>query len=109
VDHSAPLHLAALAAVFPEVIRQRADRGKLRAVVVKRSLVAARQQSGFDEALQMMTEGGRGQIDVRLDLACGGPLGAALDDIPEDRKANRVTKGAELFAVSFELWRHGYF
>src|ERR1019366_3560270 len=103
---SATLRLAALAAVFPDVVGERAYRGKLGCVVVEGAFASHLQEIGVDQALQVMAQCRRWKVDVLLDLERGRPLGAALDYEAKNRQASRVPESAELLGVSIELRGH---
>ena len=103
---SAALGLAAFAAVFPDVVRERPDRGKLGRIEVEGALAPALEQTGIDEALQVVAERRRRQIDVLLDCTRSGPFGAALDDEPQDGQTNGMPECAELLSVTFKLRAH---
>jgi hypothetical protein len=74
---------------------------------VEVALAAAREQTGVDEALQVMAQRRRGKVDMLLDLASGRPFGAALNNEPKNGKTNGMAEGAELLGVTIELGRHG--
>src|SRR6188768_3425741 len=71
-------------AVLPEVVSQRAQGFVVGRVVVEGTFVAADQQLGLEEPLQMMAQRRRWEINVALDLARRGSLLAALHDEPEN-------------------------
>jgi hypothetical protein len=56
-----------------------------------------------------MTQRGRGQIDMTLDLARRGSTIAALNDEAKHSQPHRVSQRSQLFSVSIELSVHALF
>ena len=97
---------AVLAAVFPQVVGEPAERVVVGRVVVERALAAGPHHARVDEALEVVAERRGRQVDVRLDVAGGGALRARLHDEAQDRQANRVPERAELLGVMLQLPAH---
>lgn len=100
---SAAALAAAFAAVFPEVVGETAKRVVLGGVVVERALRAGRQEVGVDEALEVMAERRRRHVDMALDVAGGGSLGAGLHDEPKHPQTYRMAERAQLLCVPLQL------
>src|SRR5260221_3419395 len=81
--------VAALAAILPDVGRERLQRIELSAVEDECSCAAAVQQTGGRETLEMVAEGRCREIDVALDLSCGRAGGISLHHVAQDREAWR--------------------
>jgi hypothetical protein len=96
---------AAAATVFPEVIRQPAKSFVLRGVVVERSLEPGGEKARFHELLQVMAEGGCGEVHLRLDVPGCGAAVPALHDETEGREPYWMPERGELVGVAFQL-RH---
>src|SRR4051794_40804846 len=77
---SAAACFSALAAVFPQVIRQRAQRGVRRRVIMEGTLIAAAQEPRVEQPFQVMAQCGSGHLQMALDLAGGGATLSVLDD-----------------------------
>jgi hypothetical protein len=100
---------ASLAAVFPEVVCQRAQRWIVCGVKQKRSVSAAGEHARVPQALQVVAQSRRRKIDVALDVSRGDALGPCLNHESKDLQANRVPKRTQLLRVAFELRAHPYF
>jgi hypothetical protein len=70
---------------------------------VKCALLATDEQTSIQQALQVMTECRRGQVDMGLNLAGGPSVFAALHDEAKDRQPDGVTERRKLVCVMFEL------
>src|SRR4029077_2953781 len=97
---------APLAAVFPEIIRERLQLVVGRLVVDEGALAAGRDQAGGGEALQVVAERRRGDVQLVLDVARRRAVGAPLHDVAEDRETDGVSQRAELLGVTIEFRRH---
>jgi hypothetical protein len=102
----AALALAALAAVFPEVVRKGSERGEDRAVVDIGPLASRLEQPGSCEPVDVMTQRRRGNIQLGLELARSRAVATRLDDVTENREPGRVSERAELFRMPLQLSRH---
>src|SRR5438445_11101528 len=94
-SRSAAAALSALAAILPEVRRERAQGVVVGAVEDERPLFADLEELGGGEALQVVAERRRGEIDVLLNFAGGGAARIALDDAAEDSEAHGTATRAE--------------
>src|SRR5690349_17248706 len=103
---SAAPRLAALAAVFPEIVGERAKRHVLRGVVVERAFTAGLEKASVDEAFQVVAQRGCRQIHVTLNVTRRRSLIARLDDEPQDGEAHRVAERAQLLGMAVEFRRH---
>src|SRR5688572_32654293 len=72
---SAALGLAALAAVFPQVVGQASQAREIGGVVVVRPLAARTEQPCIDQLLEVVTQRRRRQVDMRLDVTRRSALG----------------------------------
>src|SRR3569623_1020337 len=97
---------AVLAAVLPQIVGQQAQRLVVGGVEVEGPLPARLHHARVDQPLQVVTEGRRRHVQMRLDRACGGPFRPRLHDEPKDRQAHGVTERAELFRVMTEPVAH---
>lgn len=95
-----------LAAVFPDVVGQRAKLFEIRRVVVKSAFGSAHQNACIYETLQMMTQRRSGRVHVRLNVSCGASFVAALHNESQHGEPNRVTKRCKLVSASFEFLGH---
>src|SRR5262249_37543727 len=73
---------------------------------VEGTLAAASEEARVDEAFQMVAQGGRGQIDVSLDVARRRPADARLDDETEDRETYRMAERSELLCMTVHFRCH---
>jgi len=77
---SAPASSPELAAIFPEVVRQKAKSCVIRRVVVKSAFGSSAEQGGVQQALQVMAQGRGWDVHVSLNVSCSSPGLTGLDD-----------------------------
>ena len=73
---------------------------------MERPFRAAGEQPAVHEPLQVMAQGGSGQIDVALDVPRRRASVSLLNDVPENGKPNGVPEGAELLRMAVDLRGH---
>src|SRR5688572_21101422 len=100
---SAAAALAPLAAIFPEVVGERAQVLENRGVVVVGALVARRQEPCIHEPFEVMTERGSRHVDVALNLTRRGAASVPLNHEAQDAEPDRVAQSGELFCVVVEF------
>jgi hypothetical protein len=106
VRKSAAAGFAALTAILPNVIGERTKGRVIGRVVVKGALASGGQHAGIDQALQMVAECRGRKVDMRLDLPSRRAIAAGLHHEPQDLKADRMAKRAELLGVAFKFRGH---
>src|SRR5262245_56971050 len=94
--------LAALAAVFPEVRGQGAERVVVGAVVVERPFPPRTEDAGVDEPLQVVAQRRRWQVDVLLDFTSRRAIHAGLDHEAQHGEPHGMTERGELVSVAVE-------
>jgi hypothetical protein len=104
---SAAAALAALfATILPEIGGQLAERVVVRGIEVERAFTPGLHDPGVDQALQMVAEGRRRELDVFLDRTGGSPLWAGLDDEAEDGETHGVAESAKLLCMMLQFRGH---
>src|SRR5688500_13970718 len=87
--------LPALAAVFPEEVRQRAQSGEHGAVIDVRALAARLEEARPREAVDVMAQRRRRNVDPRLDLAGRRAAGTGLHDVTKNGETHGMAQRAE--------------
>lgn len=90
------------AAVFPQIVGEPAQAREVGRIKMIGPLRARGQQLGGHESLQMVTQGGGGQLDVCLDLTGGSPVRVALDDEAQDREAHGMAECTQLLGAPLQ-------
>src|SRR5688500_2435406 len=99
--------LAALAAVFPEEVRQRAQGGEHRAVIDVRALATRLEEPRPHQAVDVVAQRRGRDVDLRLDLTGRGAFRPRLHDVTQDAEANGMPQGSELLGMQIQLlYRH---
>jgi hypothetical protein len=75
---------------------------------VERAFTPGRQEASVDQSLEMVTQRGGWEIDVRLYLAGRRTLRPTLHHEAQDLKTHRVTQGTELARMTFQFGGHAY-
>jgi predicted nucleotidyltransferase len=106
---AAALHgsLAALAAVLPEKVGDRSKGLVVGGVKDGLSLTPDRDETGVDEAIEMVVQGRPGNVETLLQLGRRHAFRTRLDDGPEEGEARDVAQSCELVGMAFDL-RHIY-
>src|SRR5687768_6946280 len=80
---SSTTRFAALAAVFPEKVGQRAQGGEHGAVIDVRALAACLEEAVPRETIDVMAQRRRRHVELRLDFPRRRAVRPRLDDVPE--------------------------
>src|SRR5688572_9222234 len=100
--------LAALAAIFPEKVGQRAERLVVGGVEGELPLAPRCDEPTCDEPIEVVVQGGPGDLELRLEIGRGHAIRAVLNHLAEDRKAGRMTESSELRGTCIQELRHVY-
>lgn len=76
---------------------------------MKRAHYAARHEAGGNEPLQVVAQGGRRQVHVRLNVACRSAGVAALNYETQYREPDWMAQRAKLLRVAVEFGGHEFF
>jgi len=93
---------AKVAAVLPEIIGEPLQGREIRRVKGQAPLPAGLDQMARDQSIEMVIEGGPGDLQLFLQIGCRDTLGAHPDDVAQNAKPRWVTEGSELGSVAFQ-------
>ena len=106
---AAAVGLAALAAVFPQVVGEGAQGGVVGAIVDEPALGALLEHAGRRQPFEVVTQRGPRDLELGLEVADHGALGVALHHQAHDREPHRTAQGSQLPGVALELRVHRRF
>jgi hypothetical protein len=95
--------LAALAAILPEEVGDRAKGLVVGAVVGELPLASDRDESGVHESIEVVVQSRPRDVEALLQVGRGHALWPGLYDGPQKREAGDVAEGSELFGVALDL------